>query len=354
MASLPAEINDCVIERAHMAIDNRGIFEALIGDGRPLLLFTGLALILSGGFAIFIAASGHFLPQDTEYLGMTAAELCALHRCRVLHFMMHDRVAWGGSLIAVGALYMWLAEFPLRQREAWAWWLFVVTGLVGFGSFLAYLGYGYLDTWHGVATLLLLPIFLGGLLRSHGRLAKPLSIATLCRPSIKPRWSSPSGIGRALLLMTAAGMIAGGLTIMIFGMTRVFVPQDLTFMGVVAEDLRAINPRLVPLIAHDRAGFGGGIATCGILVLFCLWCARPSRNLWQILLFAGVTGFTTAIGIHPVVGYNDLVHLAPAVFGAVIFLCGMILSFKSMHAQSHRDDAMSKPEPAEYQADFVN
>jgi hypothetical protein len=337
-----------------MAIDNRGIFEALIGDGRPLLLFTGLALILSGGFAIFIAGTGHFLPQDTEYLGMTAAELCALHQCRVVHFMMHDRVAWGGSLIAVGALYMWLAEFPLRQREAWAWWLFVVTGLIGFGSFLAYLGYGYLDTWHGVATLLLLPVFIGGLLRSHSILAKPLSLASLSRPSIKPRWSSATGIGRALLLMTALGMIAGGLTIMIFGMTRVFVPQDLTYMGVVVEDLRAINPRLVPLIAHDRAGFGGGIATCGILVLFCLWCARPSRNLWQILLLAGVTGFSTAIGIHPVVGYNDFVHLAPAIFGALIFLAGMILSHKSMHAQSDRDEAMSETDEAEYQADFVN
>ena len=31
---------------------HRGLFEALVGDGRPLLSFTGLALILSGGFAL--------------------------------------------------------------------------------------------------------------------------------------------------------------------------------------------------------------------------------------------------------------------------------------------------------------
>jgi len=36
----------------------------------------------------------------------------------------------------MGALYMWLAEFPLRNREAWAWWVFVISGLSGFGSFL--------------------------------------------------------------------------------------------------------------------------------------------------------------------------------------------------------------------------
>ena len=39
----------------------------------------------------------------------------------------------------------------------------------GFVSFLAYLGYGYLDTWHGLATLVLLPCFVLGLVRARGR-----------------------------------------------------------------------------------------------------------------------------------------------------------------------------------------
>lgn len=333
-----------------MTADNRGIFEALIGDGRPLFLFAGLALILSGGFAIFTAATGHFLPQDTEFLGMTSAELCSLHQCRVVHFMIHDRVSWGGSLIAVGSLYMWLAEFPLKQKQAWAWWLFVVTGIVGFGSFLAYLGYGYLDTWHGLATLLLLPIFLVALARSNQTLAKPLTIRALFQPSVKPPWTSAFGIGRALLLATAFGMIAGGLTIMVVGMTSVFVPQDLQFMDLVAEDLRAINPRLIPLIAHDRAGFGGGIATCGLTVFFCVWCGKPSRSLWQVLFLAGIAGFSTAIGIHPIVGYNSLLHLAPAVLGALIFLLGILLSFKPMCAKTDSAAAIAE----DYRADFVN
>src|SRR6266700_3910594 len=71
-----------------------------------------------------------------------------------------------GAMIAIGSLYLWMAEFPLRNGEAWAWWLFVLSGLAGFGSFLAYLGYGYLDTWHGVATLFLLPCYATGLYRS--------------------------------------------------------------------------------------------------------------------------------------------------------------------------------------------
>jgi len=107
-------------------------------------------------------------------------------------------------------------------------------------------------------------------------------------------------------------------------------------------------------IGDDRAGFGGGIATCGITVLFCVWCGKPSRNLWQILLFAGLAGFSTAIGIHPIVGYNDFVHLAPAMLGALIFSIGMILSFKPMHANSSHPDEESNVRKEDFEVDFVN
>jgi hypothetical protein len=245
--------------------------------------------------------------------------------------MIHDRVAFGGSLIAIGLLYLWMAEFPLRHSQEWSWWLFVITGMIGFSSFLTYFGYGYLDTWHGIATLLLLPCFIAGLILSYRIIPKPANISSLFKPSVNVRWTSPFGIGRALLLATATGMIMGGLTIMVVGMTTVFVPQDLRFMGITPGELQAINPRLIPLIAHDRSGFGGGIATCGIAVLFCVWCGTPSRSLWQVLCLSGAAGFSAAIGIHPVVGYTDFTHLAPAVTGASIFITGLGLCFKPMY-----------------------
>jgi len=310
--------------------DDRGLLSALLGDGRPLLLLSGLALVLAGGFALFLSASKRFLPHDVDYLGMTAEQLCGINNCRVVYFMFHDRVAFGGALIAIGVLYMWLAEFPLRRGEAWAWWTFVVSGIFGFGSFLAYLGYGYLDTWHGAATLLILPCFVIGLAKSRAYLEVPRGIGSLSRPGASVSWLSPLGMGRALLLAVAGGMIAGGLTVMTFGMTRVFVPQDLIFMGLARSDLQAISTRLIPLIAHDRAGFGGAICTTGVTVLLCVWCARPSRNLWQILCLAGVIGFAAAIGVHPIVGYNDLLHLAPAILGAIMFVAGLILSWRPM------------------------
>ena len=109
--------------------------------------------------------------------------------------MFHDRVAFGGALIAIGVLYMWLAEFPLRRGEAWAWWAFVVSGIFGFGSFLAYLGYGYLDTWHGAATLLVLPCFVIGLAKSRAYLEAPRGIGSLSRPGASVSWLSPLGMG---------------------------------------------------------------------------------------------------------------------------------------------------------------
>jgi hypothetical protein len=127
-------------------------------------------------------------------------------------------------------------------------------------------------------------------------------------------------------------LVAAGITIMFVGMTRVFVPQDLQFLGRSAAELRAINPHLVPLIAHDRAGFGGGLCCTGLTVLFCVWCGRPSRNLWQALAVAGLTGFGTAIGIHPLIGYMIPSHLAPAVGAAMLFLVGLTLTFPSMMA----------------------
>ncbi len=310
--------------------DNRGLLQALLGDGRPFLIFGGLCLVLSGCFALFLSATGHFLPHDVQFLGMTAERLCGVDNCRIVYFMFHDRVAFGGALVAIGSLYMWMAEFPLRHREAWAWWLFIVSGVSGFGSFLAYLGYGYLDTWHGIATLLLVPFFFIGLVRSRSFLDKPSGISSLFKSGGRARWSSAYGVGRSLLLATAAGMIAGGFTVMVFGMTRVFVPQDLKFMGITTAYLHAISPRLVPLIAHDRAGFGGAICTAGITVLFCVWCARPSKSLWQVLCLAGMVGFAAAIGVHPAVGYNDMGHLAPAILGVLFFVAGLGLCYRSM------------------------
>ena len=300
----------------------RGLLRELIGDGRPALSLTAVALFLSGLFAIFLSFRRQFLPQDVAFLGMTAQDLCTFADCRIVRFMFHDRVAFGGTLIAVATLYLWLAAFPLRQGVAWAWWAFVASGVLGFGSFLSYLGYGYLDSWHGTASIALLPVFLTGLVASRPlatiRVTGWLGTAEGLRAPALVR------VGRWGLLATGAGLVLAGLAILYLGSTEVFVAEDLGFMGFTREMLDGINLRLVPLIAHDRAGFGGGLATVGVLVLTCGWYASPSRAFHQALLLAGGAGFGCAIGTHYVEGYVNPTHLAPAFAGAALF-AGSIL-----------------------------
>jgi hypothetical protein len=120
--------------------------------------------------------------------------------------------------------------------------------------------------------------------------------------------------------------MAAGATILTLGTIVVFVPQDLIYIGFDRAALDALNGRLVPLIAHDRSGFGGGLLTVGVVVIGCVWSGRWSRSLWQALLVAGGVGFGAAIGIHGLVGYLDASHVGPAAAGGLVFLVGMVLS----------------------------
>lgn len=111
--------------------------------------------------------------------------------------------------------------------------------------------------------------------------------------------------------------------VMAIGMTRVFVPQDLAFMQMTVADLNNVSTRLVPVIAHDRAGFGGGLFSTGIL-LFIARHARLSRSFIQAVAIMGLAGFGAAIGVHPAIGYTDFVHLAPAYLGALVFVATVL------------------------------
>jgi hypothetical protein len=297
--------------------EDRSLLRELIGDGRPALSLTAVAMLLSGVFAIFLSFRREFLPHDVGYLGMSAAELCQVADCRVVRFMFHDRVAFGGTLIAIAVLYFWLIAFPLRQGAAWAWWALVASGTLGFSSFLTYLGYGYLDMWHGTATLALLPTFTLGLLYSRPLATAPAAPWIRTEEMKAAAW--PLRLGRWGLLATGLGIGLAGVVILYLGSTEVFVAEDLGFMGVTRQMLDEVNPRLVPLIAHDRAGFGGGLATIGVLLTVCAVYSRPSRAFHEAVAIAGVAGFGCAIGIHYVEGYVNPIHLAPAFAGAALF-----------------------------------
>jgi hypothetical protein len=141
----------------------------------------------------------------------------------------------------------------------------------------------------------------------------------------------PMTIGRLGLGFLAVGMLVAGAIIVVVGMTRVFVPQDLTFMCVTPADLNRISPRLVPVIAHDRAGFGGGLFSTGVILLFLARHAQLSRSLIQTVAVMGLAGFGCALGVHPAIGYTDFTHLAPAYFGALVFAATILRLRREYH-----------------------
>ncbi len=309
--------------------DDRSILQVLAGDGRFLIALTGVCLMLSGAFAVLQSVSGLLLPQDSHAIGMDSVALAHAANPRLVGFMFHDRVAYGGTLLSIGAGYLWLAAFPLQKREAWAWWALLFSGCIGFLAFLTYLGQGYLDTWHGVATLLLLPVFIAGLWRSRPR-KFTLNSIWMARPQAggaAERW------GRILLGSCAVGLVLAGLTIAIYGMTTVFIPSDLKFIGIEPSALHRISPTLIPVISHDRAGFGGGLCSIGCLLLFMARCAALNRSLVEIVAMMGCAGFGAALGVHFAVGYLDFFHLLPGFIGFAIFLIADFLFWVSWRGQ---------------------
>jgi len=309
--------------------DDRSLLQAALGDGRFLVAITGFCLALSGGFALMQSLSGQLLPHDSHAIGMDAMGLTQAGNRHLLGFMFHDRVAYGGTLLAIGFGYMWLAAFPMAGREVWAWWALVLSGAIGFLAFLTYLGQGYLDTWHGVATLFLLPVFVGGVWRSGPR---EFAFGTVWRPKHEGEDRFARG-GRMLLGFTAVGLILAGLTIAIFGMTTVFVPSDLKFIGLDVVTLKRISPMLVPVISHDRAGFGGGLCSIGTFLLLVARCAQLNRSLVEIVGLMGCVGFGCALGVHFAVGYVDLLHLLPAFVGFVLFIAADLLLWMGIRSR---------------------
>jgi hypothetical protein len=128
------------------------------------------------------------------------------------------------------------------------------------------------------------------------------------------------------------GIVFAGFVIWSLGATRVFVPTDLEYLKMRPFQLQTLSPRLIPLIAHDRSGFGGALCSTGAAVftiaLFGLRRGEPA--LWSALLTAGVAGFGAAIGIHFVIGYTTVTHVAPAIAGGAAFAAAIWLLYRPL------------------------
>jgi dihydroorotate dehydrogenase len=289
-------------------------------------LLLGISMLAGGLLALAIASTRVVLPYDETFAGLSRAQLAAVNE-RLLFFMAHDRVSLAGTMIAIGVLYVQLSLFGVRHGLHWARVTILASAFAGFGSFFLFLGFGYFDPFHAFVTAILFSFLL---LALHARMP-PLMRQKSPSPRENWRWRL-SLWGQLLLIVQGAALITAGLVISFIGITSVFVPEDLDFMRTTADALAAASPRLVPLIAHDRASFGGMLLAVGLAVLLlALWGWREGAAwLWWSLLLAGTTGYTAAIVVHLAVGYTNPWHLAPAFGGAAFLLLGLALAYPSL------------------------
>lgn len=283
----------------------------------------GAGMLFGSLLALVIAATKVVLPYDEAFVGMTREELSAVNP-RLLDFMAHDRISLAGTMVAIGVMYVGLSVFGIRRGLHWAQKAVFISATTGFASFFLFLGFGYLDAFHAFVTGALLQLLLLGV---HARLGEyiPGGQADL-RGDFAWRLSL---WGQLLLVVHGFALLAAGAVISIIGVTQVFVHEDLEFMRTTADALRAANPRLVPLIAHDRATLGGMLLAGGwVFLMPALWgFRRGAAWLWWTLLLAGIAAYAAALAVHYTVGYVSLLHLLPALGGLILLLLGLGLSY---------------------------
>jgi hypothetical protein len=89
-----------------------------------------------------------------------------------------------------------------------------------------------------------------------------------------------------------------------------------------------VNPRLVPFVAHDRAGFGGALMASAVAItLLSAWGWRRGESwVFWTLAAAAAAGFLPAVVVHGVIHYTDFVHLAPVYIGIALTGTGLLLA----------------------------
>ncbi|CAM3956267.1 hypothetical protein COLU111180_16545 [Cohnella lubricantis] len=324
---LPKRINDAVIHEAvqDMAEPDPPSFWRHWG----WMCLLGIGMMIGGFLAFIIAASTVLLPYDEDFLGMTRAQLKTFNG-HLLHFMSHDRITLAGTMVSTGVLYYQLAKHGMRCGLHWARTAVAASCIAGFPSFFLYLGYGFFDPLHAAAAIILLPMFLLSMRRNPDRPYRGLVTLINDRIWRRAMW------GQLCFITLGIALAVGGVTIAGFGVTRVFVPTDLAYMQVTTGELDAFNPRLIPLIAHDRAGFGGALfADAIVLLITALWGIQLGQSwLWRTLLLGGAPAFFSALSVHFDIGYTDVVHLLPAWIALALYIAGLILLYPYMHSQS--------------------
>ncbi|MDQ0871864.1 dihydroorotate dehydrogenase [Paenibacillus sp. V4I3] len=282
----------------------------------------GIGMMIGGVLAWLIASTSVLLPYDETFLGVSRSVINHFNG-HIIHFMSHDRITLAGTMISIGIFYYQLARHGLRSGLHWARTAVTTSCAVGFSSFFLYLGYGYFDPLHAAAAAVLLPMLLLTLrgLKDYPSRKKP----GVLNDSVwlRAQW------GQCCFVVLGFGLAIGGLTISFVGITTVFVPTDLAYLGLTVQQLAAWNDHIIPLIAHDRAGFGGALFSLAVAITAsALWGVNQGESwLWWTFLWGGLPGFAAGLLVHVHIGYMDFVHLLPVYIAALLYVVGLYLMY---------------------------
>lgn len=288
-------------------------------------LVLGTAMLVGAVLAGWSALTHVLLPYDEAFLGRTSEEIAAFNP-RVLHFMTHDRITLAGVMVSLGLLYTTLSVFAMRRGAVWAQHIVIASATTGFLSFFSFLGFGYLDPFHAFVATVMLQLLIQVIVRRAG----PRHPSTTC-PRLDNDGVWRAGLwGQLAFVLHGGALILAGLTILTFGMSVVFVPQDITYLGIRASDIAAFDEQLTSLIAHDRATFGGMLVSGGIaLMLTSMWSFRHGdRWLLWTLFFVIFAPYAMTLWIHWDIGYRDHFHLSPVYVGVGLLALGMAASWR--------------------------
>ena len=94
-------------------------------------------------------------------------------------------------------------------------------------------------------------------------------------------------------LMLGIAMLAGGIIAVVLSAGRVILPYDEALCGIPRGAFEAINPRLLPFMAHDRMTLAGTMLSIGILYTAIAWSAVRRGQHWakNALVLSSGSGF---------------------------------------------------------------
>lgn len=280
----------------------------------------GLAITVAGLIAMFFSMTSVILPYDESFIGVIRKDILYFNPY-ILYFMAHDRTTLSGTMISGGIIYMQLARYGIRYRLHWARKAVNAAGTIGFLGIFLFIGYGYFDWLHGLFWMILLPLFILGIVKSKNAIISPTSTNLFNHKSWKL-----SLYGQLSFIILGASLAVGGVVISSIGATSVFVPTDISYLCMTPQALNEFNERLIPVIAHDRAGFGSALLSMGLLVLMLsLWGIREGeRWVWWTFTIGAIPAFAAGIVTHLFIGYTDFIHLLPAYFALILYVIGVI------------------------------